>query len=72
MFSTQACMKINIYMSYFIYIDDFSCPTNMIIQFSELNVLNIELCMFWNFFLFIIFWRAYVVLNLYNWYLDWL
>ena len=28
----------------FIYIDDFSCPTNMIIQFSELNVLNIELC----------------------------
>jgi hypothetical protein len=33
----------------FIYIDDFSCPTNMIIQFSELNVLNIELCMFWTF-----------------------
>ena len=55
MFSTQACMKSNIYMSCFIYIDDFSCPTNMIIQFSELNVLNIELCMFWTFFLFIIF-----------------
>ena len=44
MFSTQACMKSNIYMSCFIYIDDFSCPTNMIIQFSEVNVLNIELC----------------------------
>jgi hypothetical protein len=44
MFSTQACMKSNICMSCFIYIDDFSCPTNMIIQFSELNVLNIELC----------------------------
>jgi hypothetical protein len=44
MFSTQACMKSNIYMSCFIYIDDFNCPTNMIIQFSELNVLNIELC----------------------------
>jgi hypothetical protein len=48
MFSTQACMQININMSCFIYkqVDDFNCPTNMIIQFnfSELNVLNIELC----------------------------
>jgi hypothetical protein len=43
MFSTQACMKSNIYMSCFIYIDDFSCPTNMIIQFTELNVLNLVL-----------------------------
>jgi hypothetical protein len=32
MFSTQACMESNIYMSCFIYIDDFSCPTNMIIK----------------------------------------
>jgi hypothetical protein len=38
MFSTQACMKSNIYMSCFIYIDDFSCPTNMIIK----QLLNIH------------------------------
>jgi hypothetical protein len=39
MFSTQACMKSNIYMSCFIYIDDFSCPTNMIIK-QLLNIPN--------------------------------